>query len=75
MNYDRYVADPLNSLLFDGSPASMSGNGELAPYNGIPQPFPRPYDRIPADQGGGCVTTGPFKEYVSLLANPILIHR
>ncbi|CAP65729.1 uncharacterized protein PODANS_7_690 [Podospora anserina S mat+] len=53
MNYDRYVADPLNSLLFDGSPASMSGNGELAPYNGIPQPFPRPYDRIPADQGGG----------------------
>ncbi|KAK4669009.1 uncharacterized protein QC764_700690 [Podospora pseudoanserina] len=64
MNYDRYVADPLNSLLFDGSPASMSGNGELAPYNGIPQPFPRPYDRIPADQGGGCVTTGPFKDMV-----------
>ncbi|KAK4176774.1 hypothetical protein QBC36DRAFT_186640 [Triangularia setosa] len=64
MNYDRYVADPFSSLLFDGSTASMSGNGELAPYNGIPQPFPRPYDRIPPDQGGGCVATGPFKDMV-----------
>ena len=26
--------------------------------------FQKPYDMIPADIGGGCVTEGPFKKYV-----------
>jgi tyrosinase len=62
MNYDRYADDPLNSLLFDGSEGSMGGNGQLAPYPGINTIYPRPYDKIPMGEGGGCVTKGPFKE-------------
>ncbi|KAF9691299.1 hypothetical protein EKO04_010796 [Ascochyta lentis] len=53
-----------NSPLFDGSDYSMSGNGEFIPGRGnvilggnglveIP---------IPAGTGGGCVTSGPFKD-------------
>ncbi|VBB81647.1 Putative protein of unknown function [Podospora comata] len=51
--------DPANSPLFDGSEGSMGGNGAKANYNGIM--IPGPYDRIPPADGGGCVTTGPFK--------------
>ncbi|KAK0736745.1 hypothetical protein B0T21DRAFT_441541 [Apiosordaria backusii] len=61
-NWDRYAKDPAKSPLFDGSEGSMGGNGAKAQYNGIMIPgAPRPYDRIPAADGGGCVTTGPFK--------------
>ncbi|KAK4194155.1 hypothetical protein QBC40DRAFT_321258 [Triangularia verruculosa] len=61
-NWARYAADPAKSPLFDGSEGSMGGNGAKANYNGIMIPgAPRPYDRIPAADGGGCVTTGPFK--------------
>ncbi|KAK4664743.1 uncharacterized protein QC763_506690 [Podospora pseudopauciseta] len=61
-NWDRYHKDPANSPLFDGSEGSMGGNGAKANYNGIMIPgAPRPYDRIPPADGGGCVTTGPFK--------------
>ncbi|KAK4160487.1 hypothetical protein QBC43DRAFT_359393 [Cladorrhinum sp. PSN259] len=61
-DWDRYAKDPINSPLFDGSEGSMGGNGAKASYNGIMIPgAPRPYDRIPAAGGGGCVTTGPFK--------------
>jgi tyrosinase len=39
----------------------MGGNGKKADYPGIPtMGFPKPYDMIPADLGGGCVTEGPF---------------
>ncbi|KAK0671591.1 hypothetical protein QBC41DRAFT_219191 [Cercophora samala] len=61
-NWDRYHKDPAKSPLFDGSEGSMGGNGAKANYNGIMIPgAPRPYDRIPPADGGGCVTTGPFK--------------
>jgi tyrosinase len=63
MNYDRYAQDPLNSAIFNGNSSSMSGNGKKSGYKGVPQGFRAPYNMIPADQGGGCVTTGPFKEY------------
>lgn len=51
------------SPIFDGSDSSMSGNGEFIPNqgnvilggNGLPE-IP-----IPAGSGGGCVTSGPFK--------------
>ena len=64
MNYDRYANDPINSPMFDGSDSSMGGNGAKSDYAGVPQPFPRPYDKIPSAGGGGCVTTGPFKKSV-----------
>jgi tyrosinase len=44
---------------------SMGGNGAKLDYPGIPtMGFKKPYDMIPADLGGGCVTEGPFKKYV-----------
>ncbi|KAK3301769.1 uncharacterized protein B0T15DRAFT_563343 [Chaetomium strumarium] len=64
MNYDRYADDPVHSPLFDGSESSMGGNGAPSDYPGVPQPFPRPYDKIPSAGGGGCVTEGPFKDMV-----------
>ena len=45
----------------------MSGNGDKYDYEGLPLSlFTAPYNLIPPDQGGGCVTEGPFKTYVSL---------
>lgn len=67
MNYDRYVDDPINSPMFDGSDTSMGGNGAPSTYEGVAQPFPRPYNMIPSAGGGGCVTEGPFKESVPFL--------
>ncbi|KAK3904935.1 hypothetical protein C8A05DRAFT_13240 [Staphylotrichum tortipilum] len=61
-NWDRYAKDPANSPLFDGSEGSMGGNGAKEAHQGIPIPgAPRPYNMIPPADGGGCVTTGPFK--------------
>lgn len=61
MNYDRYTKDPKNSALFNGNATSMGGNGApdssytgLRTGNGV----------IKSAGGGGCVTEGPFKEFV-----------
>ncbi len=41
----------------------MSGNGAKQAHQGIPIPgAPAPYNMIPPADGGGCVTTGPFKK-------------
>jgi tyrosinase len=62
-NWDRYAKDPANSPLFDGSEGSMGGNGAQVAHQGIPIPgAPSPYNIIPPGDGGGCVTTGPFKK-------------
>jgi tyrosinase len=62
-NWDRYAKDPTNSPLFDGSEGSMGGNGAKEAHQGIPIPgAPSPYNIIPPADGGGCVTTGPFKK-------------
>ncbi|KAF2270939.1 Di-copper centre-containing protein [Lojkania enalia] len=53
-----------NSPMLDGSEYSMSGNGEYIPNqgdinlggNGLPDLI------LPAGSGGGCVTSGPFKD-------------
>jgi tyrosinase len=46
--------------------SSMGGNGAKVDYPGVPtMGFAPPYDMIPADLGGGCVTDGPFKKCVS----------
>jgi hypothetical protein len=63
-NWARYAEDPINSPLFNGNDSSMGGNGLPSIYPGIPSMgFKEPYDMIPSAGGGGCVTTGPFKEY------------
>ncbi len=66
MNYDRYAQDPIHSPMFNGNASSMGGNGAPDPdYKGIPQPGRNP-NIIKSGGGGGCVTEGPFKEYVDL---------
>ena len=65
MNYDRYTKDPKNSPLFNGNSSSMGGNGEPDPnYKGVEQKGRTP-NLIASGGGGGCVTSGPFSEYVT----------
>ncbi|ODM19357.1 hypothetical protein SI65_05975 [Aspergillus cristatus] len=56
--WNKYAHDPINSPLFDGSEYSLSGNGEYVPHNATPI---APITNVPPGRGGGCVTTGPFK--------------
>ncbi|KAH6638846.1 hypothetical protein C7974DRAFT_122363 [Boeremia exigua] len=52
------------SPIFDGSDSSMSGNGEFIPGRGnvILGGDGLPEIPVPAGTGGGCVTSGPFKD-------------
>lgn len=61
MNYERYTKDPEKSALFNGNATSMSGNGAPDPrYTG----FRTGTGQITSGGGGGCVTSGPFVEFV-----------
>jgi tyrosinase len=61
-NWGRYAEDLLNSPIFDGSAYSISGNGEYTNHTGASIPSPAlPFIKLPPGSGGGCVTTGPFK--------------
>ncbi|ERS98456.1 tyrosinase [Sporothrix schenckii 1099-18] len=53
-DWGRWSKDPLSSPIFDGSDTSLSGNGQK-----IPQHKGQSFG--PAGDGGGCVTSGPFK--------------
>jgi len=57
MNIDRYAEDPIHSPLFNGNASSMGGNG-------LPDPNYKGLGSIKSGGGGGCVTEGPFHEYV-----------
>jgi tyrosinase len=50
-------ADPEKSPIFDGSDTSMSGNGKKVSHKAT--------SVGPAQNGGGCVETGPFAKYVT----------
>lgn len=52
------------SAMLDGSASSMSGNGKFIPGQGqvVIAGRGEPYIYIPAGTGGGCVTSGPFKD-------------
>ncbi|EFW14572.1 hypothetical protein D8B26_006956 [Coccidioides posadasii str. Silveira] len=54
-----------NHPLFDGSDTSMSGNGEPIPNKGdiFLHLGDLPSIRLPSGTGGGCVTSGPFKNF------------
>jgi tyrosinase len=61
-NWGRYAEDLLNSPIFDGSAYSISGNGEYTNHTGASIPSPAmPFIKLPPGSGGGCITTGPFK--------------
>ncbi|PYH43760.1 tyrosinase family protein [Aspergillus saccharolyticus JOP 1030-1] len=55
--WNKYVDNPINSPLFDGTEYSMSGNGDYVPHNDTPV---TDYTTLPAGVGGGCVRSGPF---------------
>ncbi|KAK8216305.1 tyrosinase [Phyllosticta capitalensis] len=63
-NWPKYALDPLNSPLFDGSDASMSGNGVYEYHEPVCIPSTStPYIKVPQGSGGGCVSSGPFSNF------------
>ncbi|KAF2843303.1 Di-copper centre-containing protein [Patellaria atrata CBS 101060] len=54
-DWGMWAADPETSPIFDGSDTSMSGNGEKIAHQGT--------FTAPAGNGGGCVLSGPFKNF------------
>ncbi|KAF2993820.1 hypothetical protein E8E13_001813 [Curvularia kusanoi] len=66
-SYSRWYKDPLKSPLLDGSETSMSGQGapgcKNQTFTGIPSDA-NPLIKIPHGGGGGCVSSGPFKDWV-----------
>jgi tyrosinase len=64
LTFANLPSDPIHSPLFDGSTTSLGGNGEYYNHTGIPIPVAPPgvNDVVPPAEGGGCVTSGPFKK-------------
>lgn len=58
-NWGKSAFDPINSPIFDGSASSLGGNGKFAPHN-CTDALQNGKNCIPAGQGGGCITSGPF---------------
>ncbi|PQE10613.1 hypothetical protein CJF32_00009729 [Rutstroemia sp. NJR-2017a WRK4] len=61
-DWGRWAANPEASPIFDGSDTSMSGNGQKISHKAT--------SVGPAQNGGGCVQTGPFAKPVAPLADP-----
>ncbi|EMC99557.1 hypothetical protein BAUCODRAFT_29922 [Baudoinia panamericana UAMH 10762] len=62
LNWPKYALDILNAPVFDGSSTSISGNGAYKDEPGVGVPSnSQPFITIPHGSGGGCVTSGPFK--------------
>jgi tyrosinase len=58
------------SPVFDGSATSLSGDGAPVPHGPLVlgQPFnPNVAITLPSGQGGGCLTSGPFKDMITHL--------
>jgi len=65
-SWPKWASNPLKSPAFDGSATSMSGNGAFQ-ANRTNTCIPSPAQcgiSLPPGNGGGCVTSGPFKESV-----------
>ncbi|KAI0542229.1 hypothetical protein GGR58DRAFT_300870 [Xylaria digitata] len=70
-NWLDNTADPSKSPLFDGTDTSFSGDGSFVAHNGSVNANGNVF--IPSGKGGGCVTSGPFVDYVINIGpvNPI----
>ncbi|KAJ5502237.1 Tyrosinase [Penicillium fimorum] len=64
-NWGADAADLEKSQVFDGSETSMSGNGAYVESVGDIELSLGTYPviHLPTGNGGGCVTSGPFKDY------------
>ncbi|KAF7182921.1 hypothetical protein CNMCM7691_002665 [Aspergillus felis] len=58
--WNKYADDPRSSPVFDGSDYSMSGDGSYIPHNGTEA---APGIVLTPGNGGGCVFSGPFKNW------------
>lgn len=58
-NWGKSAFDPVNSPIFDGSASSLGSNGAFVPHN-CSDGLQNGINCIPAGQGGGCITKGPF---------------
>ncbi|KAI0408570.1 Di-copper centre-containing protein [Xylaria palmicola] len=61
-NWLDHRENPSKSSLFDGSDTSFSGDGAFLAHNGSLNANGNVF--IPSGKGGGCVTSGPFVDYV-----------
>ncbi|MCJ1387631.1 hypothetical protein MMC18_000474 [Xylographa bjoerkii] len=68
-NWGKSAFDPINSPYFDGTAGSMSGNGVYEKHNAT-NALPTGLNPVPPGPGGGCVTTGPFKN-ISINLGPV----
>ncbi|KAF2875983.1 hypothetical protein BDV95DRAFT_287630 [Massariosphaeria phaeospora] len=64
-NWARWADNPAKSPAFDGSATSMSGDGAYIPgRNNTCIPSPKLCNiSLPPGNGGGCVKSGPFKDF------------
>ncbi|KAH7075530.1 hypothetical protein BKA63DRAFT_299325 [Paraphoma chrysanthemicola] len=64
-NWAQWAEDPRKSPLFDGSDTSLSGDGAYLPgRNGTCVPTDAScFVRLEPADGGGCLNTGPFKNW------------
>ncbi|KAF2111019.1 hypothetical protein BDV96DRAFT_194702 [Lophiotrema nucula] len=63
-NWAKWADNPAASPVFDGSATSMSGDGAPYPRNATCIPSPDQCSiSLPIGNGGGCVTSGPFKNW------------
>ncbi|KAE8153924.1 hypothetical protein BDV25DRAFT_136491 [Aspergillus avenaceus] len=60
-NWALDANDLFSSPVFDGTPDSLSGNGVWDPYQ--PRPCSATGSCFARGSGGGCVQTGPFKDF------------
>lgn len=61
--WSAFASDPTTSPLFDGSETSISGNGEKVAHSTFTYLIPRSPNvsvSLPPQDGGGCLTSGPF---------------
>ncbi|KLU82363.1 hypothetical protein MAPG_01435 [Magnaporthiopsis poae ATCC 64411] len=59
-NWFTYTDDPTKSPLFDGSPTSLSGDGQFLQHNGTLAGAGKVW--LPSGKGGGCLKSGPFAD-------------
>jgi tyrosinase len=71
-DWPKWADAPQDSPIFNGDPYSLGGNGAFIPdHPGLSFPGSNTTDIAPG-LGGGCITSGPFKDMVVNLG-PIVI--
>lgn len=82
VDWAKIAHDPVGAPMFDGSMTSIGGNGQYVQHDSNTAAVPIHDITLPAGQGGGCVTTGPFTNYTinlgprdSLAYNPRCLSR